>query len=62
LSQELKGRVHVLKWPAIKDKDVKIEPRIYVLFVLDFSGECKFIESETFSVYRNIFLAATLVV
>ena len=52
----------MLKWPAIKDKDVKIEPRIYVLFVLDFSGECKFIESETFSDYRNIFLAATLVV
>jgi len=52
----------VLKWPAIKDKDVKIEPRIYVLFVLDFSGECIFIESETFSDYRNIFLAATLVV
>jgi len=55
LSQELKGKnigyvlckVHVWKWPVVKDKHIKMKPRIYILFVFHLDGECKFIKNKT---------------
>jgi len=38
---------HVWKCPVVKDKHIKIKPRIYVLFVFDLDGECKFIKNKT---------------
>ena len=38
------AEVHEWKWPIIKDKHIKMKPRIYVLFVFDLDGECKFIK------------------
>jgi len=49
----------VHEWPIIKDKHIKMKPRIYVLFVFDLDGECKFIKRKHYSYYRNMFLAAT---
>ena len=34
-------KVHVWKWPVVKDRHIKMKPRIYVLFVFDLDGECK---------------------
>jgi len=34
-------------WPAVKDKHIKMKPRIHVLFVFDLDGECKFIKKKT---------------
>jgi len=55
MSQELKGKIifatffanYVWKWPVVKDKHIKIKPRICVLFVFDLYGECKFIKNKT---------------
>ena len=38
-------KVHVWKWPVVKDKHIKMKPLIYVLFALDLDGECKFIKT-----------------
>ena len=32
------SKVHVWKWPVVKDKHIKMKPRIYVLFVFDLHG------------------------
>ena len=40
-------KVYMWKWPGAKDKHIKIKPRIYVLFVSDLDGECKFIKNKT---------------
>jgi len=36
----------VWKWPVVKDKHIKMKPRIYVLFVFDLDGESKFIKNK----------------
>jgi len=53
MSQELKAKImlatflaEVHEWPIIKDKHIKMKPRIYVLFVFDLDGECKFIKNK----------------
>ena len=33
-----------------------MKPRIYVLFVLDLDGECKFIKNKQYSYYRNSYV------
>jgi len=37
-------KVHMWKWPVVKDKHTK--RRICVLFVFDSDGECKFIKNK----------------
>ena len=37
-------KIHVWNWPVVKDKHIKTKPRIYVPFVFDLGGECKFIK------------------
>jgi len=37
------------KWPVVKDKHIKIKPRICALFVFDLDGEYKFIKNKIFS-------------
>jgi len=55
-------KVHVWKWPVENDKHIKMKPRIYVLFVFDLDGECKFIKKQKhYSDQRNMFSAATFV-
>ena len=39
--------VHIWKWPVVKDTRIKMKPKIYVLFVFDLDGECKFINNKT---------------
>ena len=36
---------YVWKWLVVKDKHIKIKPRIYVLFVFDWDNECRFIKN-----------------
>jgi len=43
-------KVHVRwKWPVVKDKHIRMKPKIYVhvLFVFDLDGECEFIKNKT---------------
>jgi len=41
-------KLHAWKWPVVKDKHIKMKPRnIYILFVFDLDGECKFIKNKT---------------
>jgi len=40
-------KVHVWKWPVVKDKHIEMKPRIYVLFVFDLDREGKFIKNKT---------------
>ena len=40
-------KIHVWKWPVVKDKHTKMKPRIYVPFVFDLDGECKFNKNNT---------------
>ena len=42
-------KVHVWKWPVVKDRHIKMKSRIYVglLSVFDFDGEYKFIKKKT---------------
>ena len=37
------------KWPVVKEKHSKMQPRIYVLFVFHLDGECKFIKNRAIS-------------
>jgi len=37
----------VWKWPVVKDKHMKMKPKICVLFAFDFVGECRFIKNKT---------------
>ena len=40
-------KVYMWKWPVVKDKNVKMKPRIYALFVFDLDYECRFIKNKT---------------
>ena len=70
LSQELKGKIHMLhslqsirawKWPVVKDKHIKIKRRICLLFVFDLDSECKFINNKIMVIKeKNMLLAAAL--
>jgi len=42
------------KWPIGKGKHIKIKPRIYVLFVFDLDGQCKFIKNKNIIVIKEI--------
>jgi len=42
------------KWPVVKDKHIRMKPRIYVLFVFDLGGECKFIKKQNNIVVKEI--------
>jgi len=48
------------KWPVVKEKDIKIEPRISIPFMLELEYQSKIIK-KTISEQRNIFLAASWV-
>jgi len=48
----------VQKWSAGKKNNIKIEPRIYVLFVLQLDDKCK-IDKKTLMI-KEMFFAATL--
>jgi len=39
-------KVHVWKWPVVKDKHDKMKPRIYVLFVFDLDSECNALKTK----------------
>ena len=49
----IKGRIILqstrLEMAVVKDKHIKKKPIIYVLFVFDLDGDCKFIKNRTFS-------------
>jgi len=47
-------KVHVWKWPVENDKHIKMKPRIYVLFVFDLDGECKFIKKQNIIAIKEI--------
>jgi len=51
-------RTYVQKWSAGKKNNIKIEPRIYVLFVLQLDDKCK-IDKKTLMI-KEMFFAATL--
>jgi len=56
-------RVHVLKWPVVKDKHIRIKPRIYVLFILCYTWtvNANSLKTKHYSYKKNMFLAATMV-
>ena len=43
-----------------KDKHIKMKPRIYVLFVFDLDGECKFIKNKTLELLKKYVLGCDL--
>ena len=49
-----------IQWPIIKDKHIKIEPRIYLIFVLELDENVKSLQQNVIMIKRNIFSAATL--
>jgi len=40
---------HVSQWPVVKEKHIKIEPRIYVQFVFELDDKCKIIKKQNVS-------------
>ena len=60
--QKLRGesvcRIIVWKRPVVKDKHIKMKPRIYVLCVLD--GEYKFIKNKTLGLLKKYVLGCNL--
>ena len=61
---EILCKVHVWKWPVVKDTHIKIEPRICVLFVFDLNDKHKLVKNKTLKHYsdlRSMFLVDTLV-
>ena len=52
--------LRVWKWPVVKDKHIRMKPRIYVLFLFDLGGECKCIKSKAIQLLKKyVQLAAT---
>ena len=41
---------HMPKWPDVKEKHIKIEPRIYVLFVFELDDEYEMIKNKTLAI------------
>ena len=52
--------VHVWKRPVVKDKHIKMKPRIYVLCVFDLDGEYKFIKNKTLWLLKKYVLGCNL--
>jgi len=48
------------KWLVVKDKHIKMKKRIYVLFVLDLDGECKFAENKTMQLLKKYVLGCNI--
>jgi len=62
--QKLRGesvcRIIVWKRPVVKDKHIKMKPRIYVLCVFDLDGEYKFIKNKTLWLLKKYVLGCNL--
>ena len=52
--------LHVWKRPVVKDKHIKMKPRIYVLCVFDLDGEYKFIKNKTLWLLKKYVLGCNL--
>jgi len=54
------GKVHVCKWPVVKDKHIKVKPRIYVQFVFVLDGECKFTKNKKLQLLKKYVLSTDI--